>query len=1121
MLQKEQPPAVAQLEALSRVSNRLGATLLLDEILNLVLLEAVQNSNASCGEILLLDENQGIDATYTFPGPAPATPRLNEQVIERKSAHVYAVASLLEPAQAREQLHFALIAPVLFESRVSGLIRLISADPNGFADTDLTFVSALTDLTALAVGNALRFSELRERNTLLQRRTQQIEHFLESSRVFHSERRLEEVYEELVYAIQEGVGYNVVLLSLVENTGQGMSLRRVTAAGLPIERLKEIQKTPQSWQEVEKLFSPNFRLGGAYFIARGTSSAEGLGLSVPHVGDLYRSPLAPNRTPLEKLWNEADLFFIPLRDMQGKPQGLISLASPIDGLRPDLNTARVLEVFANQAASAIENVQLFHNMWDYALQLQQLHNVSQQTLRERDFDRQLEIILDGLQIAGWQRVTLTLRDEAFKVTKLISAGLSTAEHDALEHTLLPAAIWRQRFGHETLQQYRRGNCYFVPDDDPRTRPAVEAVFPAAAQPETDERWSPGGVLYRPLFDREQQLIGLLALASPDSHRHPDENGLQTIDLYAQFAISVIESHRMFSEMQRRSQELQALFDASKALSGTLKQDAILTAMGEHMLQAVSASAYTVYALTRNRRDTVVLRSESKVGWLDEEPAGTQSQIRQVSLAQKVIETRRAAAQDFSAPSTGAGAEQGERFSLAMLPLPLGDELFGLVEVIATNSQFNWTPDKLQLLEAIANQASTALETAHLVEELDDRVAQRTRALAEEVARVQSILESMADGVLVAEADGTILMANMPTAQYFDLPQERLVGQPVEKLKSPHGNGADRWANTVRMWSTQSASLQPHGAVKDQIEVGARVLNVHVSPVFANGHFFGTISIFRDITREAEVDRMKSEFVSTVSHELRTPMTSIKGYTDLLLMGAAGEVPEPQHRFLEVIRKNADRLTVLVDDLLDISRIETGKTDLKLQPVDVSRIIQHDIGEHVRGRIQHENKALNFSISLEPPLPPVHADPEKVTRILMNLVDNAINYTPDGGTIEVQAFTSAITHTSAQSEKGCGDMVCIRVRDSGVGISRENIERIFERFYRVEGGNFQDAPGTGLGLPIVRSLVEMHGGEISVESEPGVGSTFTFSLPCVNGDKHDLTEISSASSYDANARKLRT
>lgn len=1069
---KDRQHMQAQLQALARVSGRLGTTLYLNDILELILQEAVQNTGSRGGEIVLFNARGEAELRFGSPGGVQPTPELNEEAIGGKTP-------VVGSAEVGAGEHM-MVAPVLFEDGVTGLLRLFGGAKTHYDEAALTFASALTNHVAIAVGNARRYSELRERNTQLQRRTQQIEHFLESSRVFHSERRLTEVYEELVYAIQDGVGFNVVLLSLVEPTTQGPMLRRITAAGLPLERLEEMQRTRQPWHAVEPLLADQYRLGGAYFVPHGTGDAERTRLDIHKVSDIYPVRSEEESGGGREPWSESDLFFIPLRDSQQKFLGLISLTAPLDGLRPDLDTARALEVFANQAATAIENVQLFHNMWDYALQLQQLHNVSQQTLRERDFDRQLAFILDGLQIAGWQKITLTLRDELFNVTKLVSAGYSEEEERSLERNLLPPVVWRQRFAHSDLHEYRRGNCFFLPADEPYFRADASSVLPHPPQPISDMSWAHGGALYRPLYDRDQQFLGLLALAEPENRRQPDENGLQTIDLYAQFAISVIESQRMFGEMQRRSQQLQALFDASRALSGTLKQDAILNAMGEHMLRAVNADAYNVYALTRDRLNTVVVRSDLTSG--EENGArrvGDERALVQMELAQKVIQSRRAEVSGDGDAGTPA---------VAMLPIPLRDELFGLVEVIAHDGRYKWDVERLQLLEAIANQAGTALETAHLVEELDDRVAQRTRALAEEVARIQSILESIADGVLVAEADGTVLMANMPTARLFNTGREQLIGKVIDELYGRYGQGIDRWSETVREWTAHAETIEQHSVVKDQFELGDRVVSVHVSPVLANGEFFGTISIFRDMTREAEVDRMKSEFISNVSHELRTPMTSIKGYADLMLMGASGELSGAQNQFLSAIRRNAERLKVLVDDLLEISWIETGKTELKLAHVDVVALIRNEVDIHLRGRLQHEQKNLDIQYELADGLAPLNADAEKITRIITNLVDNAVNYTPEGGQVIIRASESRHRDSGAPC-------VCVSVRDTGPGINAKNLERIFERFYRVEEESIQEAPGTGLGLSIVRNLVEMHGGEIWVESEVGQGSTFFVSLPC--------------------------
>jgi len=176
---------------------------------------------------------------------------------------------------------------------------------------------------------------------------------------------------------------------------------------------------------------------------------------------------------------------------------------------------------------------------------------------------------------------------------------------------------------------------------------------------------------------------------------------------------------------------------------------------------------------------------------------------------------------------------------------------------------------------------------------------------------------------------------------------------------------------------------------DRLEVGSRVVSVHASPVYNGEEFLGTVSVFRDVTRDVEVDRMKSEFISNVSHELRTPMTSIKGYADLLLGGTAGDVTDIQKRFLGTIKGNADRLADLVNDLLNISRIDSGRERLKLENVQVSEVVQQVIGG-LQARPQFEAKQISVTTDMNANVPPIKADHLKLVQILTNLLDNAFN-----------------------------------------------------------------------------------------------------------------------------------
>lgn len=239
-------------------------------------------------------------------------------------------------------------------------------------------------------------------------------------------------------------------------------------------------------------------------------------------------------------------------------------------------------------------------------------------------------------------------------------------------------------------------------------------------------------------------------------------------------------------------------------------------------------------------------------------------------------------------------------------------------------------------------------------------------------------------------------------------------------------------------------------------------------------------MYREVVKEREqVEKMKTAFVSTVSHELRTPLTSIKGFICTLLDDEGAFDADTRRDFYNIINEECDRLVRLISDLLDVSRIEAGRAlDLKWKPVDLRMLIERVIIVQSSFTTKH-----SFESVIDPDLPQVVADEDKVEQILTNLVSNAIKYSPGGGTITVKA---------SPSENGA----VLSITDQGIGIPVEHVERIFDWFHRVDNRDTREVGGTGIGLYLVKHLVDAHGGNVRVESEPGVGSTFSFELPKV-------------------------
>lgn len=276
------------------------------------------------------------------------------------------------------------------------------------------------------------------------------------------------------------------------------------------------------------------------------------------------------------------------------------------------------------------------------------------------------------------------------------------------------------------------------------------------------------------------------------------------------------------------------------------------------------------------------------------------------------------------------------------------------------------------------------------------------------------------------------------------------------------------AGVIALESAQGGQLD-----QEALEFVTRLAD-HAAIAIENAQLFQAVQAANDA---------KTEFISFVSHELQQPMTSIKGYTDLLLKGTAGEISETQGSFLEVIRSNVERLDKLVRDLLEVSRIEAGRLRLEVEPVDLRGAVE----EAVR-TVQKQIAAKSQRLQVEVPeaLPLVYADSHRLVQVLTNLLSNAYKYTPEGGSILVVA--------QPEDKLGDGGIVRCSVSDTGIGISPEDQEQLFTKYFRAQDPAVNDEPGTGLGLVITKSLIELQGGEIDVESEPGKGSTFSFTVP---------------------------
>jgi PAS domain S-box-containing protein len=359
-------------------------------------------------------------------------------------------------------------------------------------------------------------------------------------------------------------------------------------------------------------------------------------------------------------------------------------------------------------------------------------------------------------------------------------------------------------------------------------------------------------------------------------------------------------------------------------------------------------------------------------------------------------------------------------------------------------------------------------------ELDQRVRDRTRELAEALGKNKAMVESIADGVVVFDMDGKAIFANPAISALMGRGGEEIIGSGIKALLGDEVSPEDRETVTNLMRKGEG----PEPTVK--FEWGQRTISMSVAPVRVGAEeVIGTVAVFRDFTREAELDRMKTSFVSIASHELRTPLNAILGYTDMLQAGVYGKFTDRQGGILDRIVANIGHLQNLVNNLLDRAQIEAGTMRLRSAPFAPSDLLNEVIGVT---SLMADSKGLKLTTNIASEVPDmIEGDQQRLHQILENLVSNALKFT-DEGEVAIRAYLRDADHWA------------LEVKDTGCGIPQEAHGYIFEPFRQVDDSITRQFAGPGLGLSIVRQLTELMGGRIELESEVGKGTTFTVILP---------------------------
>jgi len=372
-------------------------------------------------------------------------------------------------------------------------------------------------------------------------------------------------------------------------------------------------------------------------------------------------------------------------------------------------------------------------------------------------------------------------------------------------------------------------------------------------------------------------------------------------------------------------------------------------------------------------------------------------------------------------------------------------------------------------KAIVHANDETGDLAKALNDMADEINAKVKNISSEKAKLETILSSMFEGIMLTNERGEILLLNPSIRKLFFIDSSPEGRKPLEVIR----NNAiqeivDRVLHENREVITQEVSI----SIPEQ-----KTIMINGVPVVKDNVIEGAVFVFHDITELKRLEEIRKDFVANVSHELRTPISSIKGYAETLLDGKVDN-EDTVKEFLSIIYQDSNRLANLIDDLLDLSKIESGKMKLEFEPLEILPIVNRCV--NVLGK-SAKDKSLSVKLDIPTNLLKILGDHKRLSQVFLNLLDNAIKYTPEGGSITVNATSK---------EK----IVQVDISDTGIGISEKDLPRIFERFYRVDKARSRELGGTGLGLSIVKHIIQAHNGQVWVQSTLGQGSTFSFTIP---------------------------
>lgn len=719
----------------------------------------------------------------------------------------------------------------------------------------------------------------------------------------------------------------------------------------------------------------------------------------------------------------------------------------------------VCQSIANQAALAVENARLFEaekRQLHLAQTLQKVGALLTSSLTPKQvYNRIFDLLA---QVVEYDSVSLHLLDKESNQLYLSAHRGDVGTPEVLQLI--------QEQADQLIQRVQRPLQWAIISDtrtDPRWIPVAGLEYIRS--------WIGAALMVK------GQLIGILNVDSHRPNAYDAEVG-EMVSAFANQAAIAIENARLHREIQLQAEELTILHEVALATAVTMDVDELLY----RTTDLIAAKLYP------HSFGFILFDNSDKSLWPHASYHGVTTEKFEEdlpltgSVAGKVIQEGEPIIIDDVREEPRYYESTPSMLSEVTVPLKVQQMVIGVIN--AESPELGaFSQRDVHFLSTLAGQVSTAVERANLYHavrrqatNLARQVADRTFELRQERDRTLAILESAGEGILLTDVDARILYANPAMEKQTGYQREELINQKTKLFSSeqtPQATIADLWDTVFRgePWAGEMVNRRKDGTLYD--------VSVVVTPLRdrKTEELSGFVSVHSDITRLKELDRLKSEFVSTVTHELRTPLTNIKTYLSLLERGR----PEKRPYYLQVLNDETERLTRLIQDLLDLSRLEMAATRVEAAQADFAAQMTAVLAEC---RPLARKKEITLTDDLPDDLPLVFMTDDHLQQVLSNLLMNALSYTPAGG------------HVSIRVEEEERNIWC-HIADDGPGIPSPEMERIFERFYRGSVALDEGVPGTGLGLSITKMIVERYEGAIAVESESGKGSRFSIRLQTAN------------------------